>query len=279
MTRGLVLLLCGLAGCTPGGVPNPAPPPAPAELGGRFDPTATGTVRGQVTWRGPVPAQERAAAAVPRGDKHVSKDVGNPFRPAVDPATGGLAGVLVSLDGIDPARSRPWDHPPVTVTMTDFEFRPSSTVVRAGDAVTFVSEDSELHVVRGRSAAFFSLTLPAPNQPRARRLDTPGVVELTSGAGYYWAAVELCVGTHPYHAVTDAQGRYELPQVPDGSYTLTMRFRDPTVTAVERDPETGLPFRHVFAPPVVRSFPVAVTRGQVTTRDFVADVSLFQGPR
>ena len=147
--------------------------------------------------------------------------------------------------------------------------------MRQGDSVTFVSRDPELHVVRARGAAFFSLTLPAPDQPRTRRLDTPGVVELTSGSGYFWNAVDLCVRVDPYAAVTDAQGHYELPQVPDGAYTLTMRLRDPTVTSVERDPETGLPFRHFYAAPVGKTFAVTVGRGAVTTQDWAADATLL----
>ncbi len=261
-----------LAGCTPttSKVETPAPR---VELGARFDAAATSTVRGQVLWHGSVPGQERAVGVVPDGDEYRVRDVGNPFRLAVDPATRGLAGVLVALDGIDPARSRAWDHSPVALTMTDFNFRLSQGdratagpgLVRLGDSVTFVSNDAELHVLRARGAAFFALTFPAPAQPRTRRFDTSGIVELTSGAGYFWNAADLCVRADPYAEVTDAQGRYEFKHVPEGAYTLTTRFRDPTVTRVERDPETGLPFRHYYAPPRVRSSPVTVTRN-VDTR-------------
>ena len=269
-----------LAGCTP--TPSKVETPAPrVELGARFDPAATGTIRGQVSWHGSVPGQERTVGVVPDGDDYRFRDVGNPFRLAVDPATLGLAGVLVALDDIDPARSRPWDHPPVALTMADYAYKlsPPSGLVRLGDSVTFVSNDPELHVVRARGAAFFSLTFPTPNQPRTRRFDTPGTVELTSGCGYFWNAVDLCVRADPYAAMTDAQGRYELPQVPDGAYTLTMRVRNPTIVRVERDPETGLPFRHFFAPPVVKSFPVTVARGAVATQDLTADATLFQDSR
>ena len=261
MSRGLLLALLTLAGCTPARVDPPTPPRD--ELGSTFDPAATGTIRGQVTWRGAVPVLDRASGVVPDGDDYKLRDVANPFAPLVDPATHGLAGVLVRLEGIDPQRSRPWDHPPVSLTMADFKYRltPRSGIVRVGDSVTFVSNDAELHVVRARGAAFFSLTLPAPNQPRSRRFDTPGVVELTSGAGYFWNAVDLCVRVDPYATLTDARGNYELPQIPDGDYTLTFWVRNPQVTRVERDPETGLPFRHFYAAPRVRSRPVTVTPG------------------
>ena len=268
-----------LTGCTP--TPRAETPAPRFELGAAFDPSATGTVRGQISWRGTVPGRERATGVVPDGDDYRLRDVGNPFKPVVDPTTGGLAGVLVQLDDIDPVRSRPWDHPPVSLTMADFAYRlsPPSGLVRLGDGVTFVSHDPELHVARARGAAFFSLTFPATTQPRTRRLDTPGVVELTSGAGYFWNAVDLCVRVDPYATVTDAQGNYELPQVPAGNYALTFRVRNPAVTRVERDPETGLPFRHFYGTPVVKSFPVTVGRGAVATQDWAVDATLFGDER
>lgn len=281
MSRGLLLGLLALAGCTPARVDPPALPRV--ELGAAYDPATTGTLQGQVHWGGPLPVFGRASGVVPDGDDYRLRGVANPFATAVDPATSGLRNVLVTLKVVNPERSRPWDHPPVTLTMADFNYRLSQGdgavtgpgIVRVGDGVTFVSRDPELHVVRARGAAFFSLTLPSPNQPRSRRFDKPGVVELTSGAGYFWDAVDLCVSDHPYVAVTDAQGRYEMPQVPDGAYTLTMRLRNPTVVRVERDPETGLPFRHFYAAPVVKSFPVTVGRGAIATQGWVADASLF----
>jgi len=273
-TPWLALLL--LAGCT-SPLATVAEPVPPAELGAAFDPATTGTIRGQVSWRGPLLTVPQASGVVPDGDDYRLREVSNPFTPAVDPTTSGVANVLVQLDGIDSARSRPWDHPPVTLTMADFAYKvtPPSGIVRRGEAVTFVSRDAELHVVRARDAAFFSLTFPAPHQPRTRRLDTQGVVELTSGAGYFWNAIDLCVRVDPYAAVTDAQGNYELPQVPAGDYSLTFRFRNPEVTRVERDPETGLPFRHFYGPPAVKSFAVTVGRGAIVTQDWAADATLF----
>ena len=219
---------------------------------------------------------ERTDGLVPDGVGYSRRSVGNPFRPLVDPVTGGLANVLVALDGIDPARSRPWDHPPVTVTLKDFDFSPRLAIVRAGWPVTFVSGDTELHVARARGAAFFALSLPKPGEPRRRVIETPGDVELSSGAGYYWAAADLCVRVDPYAAVTNAQGEYELPQVPAGTYVLAYRVRNPAVVSVERDPETGLPFRHNYAPPGVRKANVTVTAGQTLTRTFAADATTFE---
>ena len=55
-----------LAGCTPAASKVETPAPR-VELAAQFDPAATGTVRGQVSWRGPVPGQERTVGVVPDG--------------------------------------------------------------------------------------------------------------------------------------------------------------------------------------------------------------------
>src|SRR5262249_29427466 len=84
--------------------PGPAASPeghAPApQAGPAFDPADTGTITGRATWEGPPPD-------APTAD--------NPRRPRIHPDTRGLAEAVVYLRGIDPSRSRAWDHPPVTV--------------------------------------------------------------------------------------------------------------------------------------------------------------------
>ena len=104
-----------------------------------------------------------------------------------------------------------------------------------------------------------------------------GVVELTSGCGYFWNAVDLCVRVDPYAAMTDAQGRYEIPQVPDGKYWLTVSPRNLTVVRVERDPETGLPFRHYYGVGISRSIAVVVRRGEVATQAITVDAAMYGG--
>src|SRR5262249_34284404 len=114
-------LVAGLAGC--GAAPASAPPEGPTPVGARFDPAAAGTVRGRVVWDGPAPAVRpffAPPAASGPGLWAARRPWPNPHAPAIDPAGRGVADVVVFLRGIDPARSRPWDHPPVVVELRDF---------------------------------------------------------------------------------------------------------------------------------------------------------------
>jgi hypothetical protein len=190
----------------------------------------------------------------------------NPFAPVVDDKTRGLAHAVVYLKGIDPEAGRPWDLSPARVVMTDHRIvvnqfaGPEGRVgfVRRGDEVEMESADRSHHMLRAVGAEFFTLPFPDPDKPLRRRFDTSGLVELSSGAGYYWAAADLFVSDHPYYAVTDCEGRFALPQVPPGKYEIVCRVRNWHVAGQDRDPETGLISRRRYVPPTEMRLPVEI---------------------
>jgi hypothetical protein len=192
--------------------------------------------------------------------------------PAID-AAGGVGGAVVYVRGIDPATARVWDRPPVIVEMHDErpmirqgDDAPGSVgFVRQGDEVTFVSRQSLFHSLRARGAAFWTLTLPDPDRPRTRRLDRPGLIELSSGANYFWMHGYLWVCEHPYYTATDAAGHWKLTGVPLGEYDLVTWLPDWRTERQERDPETGLISRYVFRPPLTAMRRVTVRENESTS--------------
>src|SRR5207249_11538920 len=100
--------------------------------------------------------------------------------------------------------------------------------------------------LQARGAAFFSLPFPDRDQPLDRPLKQKGLVELTSGAGWYWIRAYLFVDDHSYYAHTDAKGHFELRAVPAGRYRLVCWMPNWNIARQERDPESGLVVRIVF---------------------------------
>jgi hypothetical protein len=274
----IVAIILSTAGCMEA---VPAPPPArPAapERATAFDPATTGRITGRVRWDGDVPDVPEFTAYV-NGDYALANTKvvrqPNPLAPRVEPASHGVQDVVVYLRGVDPAKARPWDLPAVRIEHDRQRLRlrqggHTSRVgfVACGADVEAVSNDAEYHALRARGATFFTLPLPDAGVPSRRRLGTPGVVELSSGAGHFWMRAYLLVADHPYYARTDEQGRFTLEKVPAGAYEVVCWTPSWVVTRRERNPESGQVGRIEFAPPVEQTAPVRVGPGQTREVDF-----------
>jgi hypothetical protein len=278
-----LLLGAAIAGC------DDAPPETtPASLrqgvARAFDPDAAGTVEGRVTWQGEVPAVAPFRSPVntlaePIGSR---RSWDNPNAPVVDAPSGGVAGAVVFLRGIDPLRARPWDHPPVHVALRDYQLHvrqgaveARTGFVRRGEAVELVSEQPVFHALQARGAAFFALVFPDADRPRQRRLNQAGLVELSSAAGYFWMRGYLFVDDHPYYSRTDAAGRFRLEQVPPGAYQLVCWLPSWREAEHERDGDTSLICRLSFRPPLEVVQPLVLGPAETKAVPFTLSADLF----
>lgn len=284
------LILLGVAvlsGCDDGAALPETPREDAVEIGGAFDPTAAGEIRGRVTWRGAVPEVSWYRAPLSPGNEHAGEPRRlwpNPNVPHIDPASRGVAGAVVFLHGIDPRRARPWDHPPVRVELRDYQIHVcqgdhegSSGFVRRGDAITMVSRQRFFHALHVRGAAFFARAFPDADCPCTQRLERTGIVELTSGCGYFWMHGRLFVDDHPYYTHSDAKGRFTLPQVPPGRYQVVCWLPSWHEASRELDAETALICRLTFRPPVEVVQSVEVAPRQTRSMAFELDAERF-GP-
>jgi hypothetical protein len=69
-------------------------------------------------------------------------------------------------------------------------------------------------------AASFNLPFPFPDRVSTRNMNTPGLVNLRCNGRDVWMNAEMMVARHPYYAVTDQNGRFELTDVPPGDYEI-----------------------------------------------------------
>jgi hypothetical protein len=236
-------------------------PDSPAEPGTTFDLTTCGRISGRVTWNGPIPTPQGFLYGVPRanGLGFEFRTAENPNRPRIDPHTRAVGDAVVFLRGVDPAASRPWDLPPVgvemgqgTITIIQGERRGRVGFVRRGNAISASSNENVYHVLRGRGAAFFGLTLPEPKHPVSRTLAKPGRVELSSGTGLYWASADLFVADHPYYTITSADGQFAFERVPAGNVEVVIWMPSWQPARMERDPDSTQVARQSYGPPIER---------------------------
>jgi len=248
----------------------------------RFDAEAAGCIQGRVVWAGDPPCAAPFPYRLPPrlSDESYSLLRANPFVPAIDSSSRGVAGAVVYLRGVDPRKARPWDHPRVTVEQRDLQLHVLQGsregrvgFVRRGDAIDMASREGRFHSLHAQGSAWFTLAFPDADRPLARVLDETGAIELTSGAGYYWMRAYLLVDDHPYYALTDAEGRFVLPRVPPDRYEIVCWLPNWRAIGHDRDPYSGRVMRLNFAPPLAIEKEVALERRQTQDVNFVLSAS------
>ncbi len=99
-------------------------------------------------------------------------------------------------------------------------FVPHVLAVMVGTVVDFPNSDATYHNVFSLSRARrFDLGRYAAGRSKSVRMDRPGVVRVFCEIHSHMNAFIL-VFNHPFFDVTAPDGRFELPAVPPGGYTL-----------------------------------------------------------
>ncbi len=184
------------------------------------EPVAAGTIVGQVRFQGEAPPTEPHHA---HHDPSVCGEGGMvPDETLVVGGDGALANVVVVLQGVvDPEPARPAAGRP-TLDQQACRFVPHVQSVDAGATLAITSSDPVLHNVHaflGKRTAF-NLAIPVAGKSIDRRLDEPGILRIRCDSGHDWMSAYVAVVAHRFHATTGADGRFVLPPVPPGDYTL-----------------------------------------------------------
>lgn len=242
---------------------------------------AFGRITGRVTWAGPLPEVAPFLAIKGVGGTPETRAVSNPVAPRIDPASRGMGDVVVFLRGVRSSRPGAWRHSPAAVELTWERLTVNGRSVGflpVGGEASFVTKETTLQMIRGRGDELFSYPLTEPDRPRTHRFDRPGHVELSSGAGHYWVRADLFVCDHPYYTRTDDRGFFEWTEVPPGDYDVVVWLRNWRPVRQDRNPESGLIGRTIFAEPVERVIRVTVAADQTATVDQTFDLSDIPHP-
>ena len=141
-------------------------------------------------------------------------------------AEGRLANAVVYLDLASP---KPGQTPPGTVLVRNEQCRfvPHVQAALAGATVTLTNDDPLLHNVHfflhvnGQRRTVANLALPGkvPRLDASRAARRPGLIEVRCDA-HEWMTGWILLLDHQYFALTDKQGRFTIPDVPPGTYTM-----------------------------------------------------------
>jgi plastocyanin len=141
----------------------------------------------------------------------------------------GVQNAVVYLADIAKGKAWPAQAKPPEINNLKCKFEPHIQVVRAGK-LDVVNSDPMLHNTHGyygkRTA--FNLALPNQGQRISVDLPRPGAVRVDCDA-HGWMEGWVYVLDNPYYAITGADGKFSIPDVPVGTYKLVAAhpFTDP----------------------------------------------------
>jgi choline dehydrogenase-like flavoprotein len=179
-----------------------------------------GTISGTVKWTGPIPHLTPVAINKdPQICDPNSKKTRDLERLVIGPQAG-VANTVVFLKDI--SRGKAMDLPQQRRFLDQrlCRYEPHILLVPANSELQMKSSDATLHTVHMDGAATYNLPFPFINQTTARKMPTVGLVSLRCNGGHTWMNAEMFVVPHPYYAVTDESGKFELSDVPPGEYQV-----------------------------------------------------------
>lgn len=137
-------------------------------------------------------------------------------------AHGGLRNVVVILDGIHAGKGHP--ALPALLDNKNCAFVPRVQTIAVGQPLELRNSDFILHNVHARQnghKTIFNLGLPYWSE-KTYRFTQPGHVLIDCDVLHTWMRAHIIVTDHPYTAVTDAAGRFDISHIPPGEYGLRL---------------------------------------------------------
>jgi hypothetical protein len=183
-------------------------------------------------------------------------------RLVVDAETKGVRNAVVSLEDMQ-GKGRPLaalGAEPLRLDQRFCRYQPRILILPKDGKVQMTSADNTLHNIHMYGAGTYNLAFGNPSVQFVRPFKKLGLVRVVCDAGHAWMTAYIHVVEHPYYAVTNEQGQFELRDVPPGNYQLTLWHEGWKVVGHEKD-SAGLISRYYFSEAVVLHKEVEVKAG------------------
>lgn len=174
---------------------------------------------------------------------------------------GGIANTVVFLRNISRGKPMNLPLPRRQLNQKNCRYEPHLLLVPLQETLTVSNSDPTLHTVHMSGSSDYNLPFTAAGQVITRPMNRDGVVSLRCNAGHVWMNAEMIVAPHPYYAITDEDGNFELTDVPPGDYEIVAWHEGWRVVGQSPlyDIATQMRVqRPVFSDPVIWSKPVKV---------------------
>lgn len=181
-------------------------------------PVAGSTISGTVTYLGTAAAPQKLAVTK---DVAVCGKIGHLDESLVVGANKGIKDVVVSLASVKGGKTLDAMGAEFVLDQKDCAYVPHVTLLPVNKPLKILNSDGILHNIHT-----FSKVNPPLNKPQPKFLKkmdmvfkSPEIVSVKCDV-HGWMSAWVVVVDHPYHAVTDATGKFTITDVPPGTYTV-----------------------------------------------------------
>jgi hypothetical protein len=175
--------------------------------------TGTSTVTGTVLFKGtpPVPVMRKVTPDCSSLRGVISPEV------ALSPQ-GGVKDAFVWVKTGLPPGVYPVPETPVVLDQKGCEYVPRIVGLRVGQPIELRNSDPVLHNVHAGTT--FNVPLANQGMKMTRKFQKPEVMTSVTCDVHPWMRAYAGVVAHPYFGVTGADGGFNLPALPAGTYTI-----------------------------------------------------------
>jgi hypothetical protein len=177
--------------------------------------TDGGTIKGKVTYQGEIATKK----IIPTKDKEVCGDIRDDPLIVVG-ADKGVQDAVVYLKDVQKGKPAPTLAKKPEINNHNCRFEPHVQAIPVGSLV-IVNSDPVLHNTHGflGKQTVFNQALPTKGMHIEKPIKKPGMMRVECDA-HGWMLAWVYGAEHPYYAVTQKDGTFEIRDVPPGSYTL-----------------------------------------------------------
>ena len=137
----------------------------------------------------------------------------------VSARTRGIQNVILSLSGVAAEKVPELKADRLVMDNVECRFSPHAAVLTVGSTLEALNSDMVLHTTHLYGPIESNIALPFQGSRVDKVLENPGMIIVKCDV-HGWMQAFVRVDPHPFHAVSDAEGRFRIGGIPPGDYAL-----------------------------------------------------------